>query len=921
MIGERPMTAAERQRRHRLLHPKPRRTQQPVPMPVASLLAPRRAPDGNRLRNLEYDVLLRRTFYTERAPLAEWLHQTADAVIEGLRSFAEQYGPAVAEGLQKPRVTVAALLGSHIAAQIVELGDLHLEIDKALNSAAARWKRFPPERGENGPEAPQWVPPADYAEAQRRQLAATAALEEIKLQVRSGALLADWPACKATADLLIAWRLTCLEWFAVRACASILAQLALPASNENQWGFFAAVQRAMRAMLNSIVRKFSGSLVEAFGEFLAPPDELPVSRWADAYRVLNSRAAAEPGPYRTSRTPYLRDLMDDLSPFSPVQRVVFQKAAQVGASESGNCWLGAIVDQAPGPVMIVQPTVELAKRYSNQRLAPLFDESDRLRSKIRPARTRDSGNTMLLKEFLGGVLIITGANSAAGLRSMPVRYLFVDEVDAYPGDIEDEGDPVALARARLRTFSFRAKELIASTPKLKGMSRISREYEASDRRKYFVPCPLCRAMQVLEFSKLRWQPGKPETVLYQCSSCAESFAEHHKEQMLAAGEWRATATALDPATHGYHISGLYSPSGWLSWMDIVRDWELAADDVDARKTFVNTVLGEAWEEEADAVPDWQRLYERREAWPYGTVPERGLFLTAGADVQIDRIEVDIWAWGRNLESWLIEHLILNGDPGRPEVWASLTELLSRTWEHATGARLALQRLAIDTGFATQSVYQWARNQDRATVLPVRGIGAYDRLVPVSGPTKIEIMENGKRYRRGLNLWTISVSFFKKEFYKHLSLAKPTTEQLTAGFTFPAGFVHLPDIVSDEWIKQLVAEQQVIVRARRGFATRTEWRQLRPRNEALDCRNYARAAVWLAGADRWSDARWHGPSSSSGSKRRRSIRCRESGRSSPNSRSWAPRIRRCRRRRSAAISGGDCMPRVGGSGGEKKRYCS
>ena len=551
--------------------------------------------------------------------------------------------------------------------------------------------------------------------------------------------------------------------------------------------------------------------------------------------------------------------MDDLAVNSPVQRIVFKKAAQVGASEIGNCWIGYIVDQAPGPIMLVQPTVDLAKRYSRQRIDPLFDESERLRAKVRPARARDSGNTMLLKEFLGGVLIITGANSAVGLRSMPVRFLFLDEVDAYPGDVEDEGDPVALAEARARTFSFRAKKYIVSTPLLRGASRISREYEKSDQRKYFVPCPLCDAMQVLEFSRLRWQPGRPETVVYQCSVCEGTFAEHHKTAILAGGEWRATAPdrpgGVDLMTHGYHISGLYSPIGWLGWADIARQWEEAAADADARKTFVNTVLGEDWEEEADSVPDWERLYERREDWPYGTVPERGLFLCAGADVQQDRIEIDVWAWGRGLESWLVEHVILPGDPGQAEIWNGVSELLGRTWEHASGVRMALQRLAIDTGFATQSVYRWARHQDRGAVLPVRGMGAYDRLVPVSGPTKVEVSATGQRLKRGLNLWTVSVSFFKKELYKHLALGKPTDEQLAQGFTFPAGYVHLPEIVSDEWIKQLVAEQQVIVRSRRGFAARTEWRQLRPRNEALDCRIYSRAAVWLAGVDRWSEARW------------------------------------------------------------------
>ena len=392
---------------------------------------------------------------------------------------------------------------------------------------------------------------------------------------------------------------------------------------------------------------------------MAPEAALALSDWSDQHRVLTSRSAAEPGPYRTSRTPYLRAIMDDLAVGSPVQRIVLKKAAQIGASEIGNCWIGYIVDQAPGPVLLVQPTVDLAKRYSKQRIDPLLEESERLRAKVRPSRSRDSGNTILLKEFLGGVLVITGANSAVGLRSMPVRYLFLDEVDAYPGDIEGEGDPVALAEARARTFSFRAKKFIVSTPLLKGASRISREYEASDQRKYFVPCPLCGEKQVLEFGRLRWQPGRPETVLYQCSACEGTFAEYHKTAILEAGEWRATAVASDPATHGYHLSGLYSPIGWLSWTDVARNWEDAAADADARKTFVNTILGEEWEEEADSVPDWQRLYERREDWPYGIVPERGLFLTAGADVQADRIEIDVWAWGRGLESWLVEHLVLD----------------------------------------------------------------------------------------------------------------------------------------------------------------------------------------------------------------------------------------------------------------------
>ena len=540
-----------------------------------------------------------------------------------------------------------------------------------------------------------------------------------------------------------------------------------------------------------------------------------------------------------------------------MQRVVIKKAAQVGISEAGINWLGYIMDQVPGPVMLVQPTVDTAQRFSNQRIQPLIEDCPQLLTKVAPARSRNATNTVLMKEFRGGVLIMTGANSAVGLRSMPVRFLFLDEIDAYPGDLEDEGDPVALAEARTRTFSFRAKILLTSTPKLKGTSRISREFELTDKRFYFVPCPHCRHMQILSFPRLRWEPGKPETVQYICEACEEPIREFTKTDMLAGGEWRATAASRDPTVRGYHLSALYSPVGWLSWAMIARMHEEAVEDVERRKTFVNTVLGEEWEEEADAVPDWQRLYERREDWPHGVVPERGLFLTAGADIQADRIEVDVWAWGRHLESWLVEHIIIFGETSKQATWNGLTELLGHTWTHQSGRRLSLQRLAVDTGAFTAEVYKWVRQQDRLTVLPVKGVPAYDRLVPVSGPTRIEVLSNGDRLKRGINLWTVSVSFFKRELYKQLNLSKPTDEQLAAGEQYPAGFVHISTSASDQWTQQLVSEQQVIVRGRHGFAVRTEWRQLRPRNEALDCRVYARAAVWLTGADRWPDSRWRG----------------------------------------------------------------
>ena len=231
----------------------------------------------------------------------------------------------------------------------------------------------------------------------------------------------------------------------------------------------------------------------------------------------------------------MREIMDALSPGSSAQRVVFMKAAQVGATEAGNNWIGFIIHQAPGPMLAVQPTVELAKRNSRQRIDPLIEESPALRDRVKPARSRDAGNTMLSKEFAGGILIMTGANSAVGLRSTPARYIFLDEVDAYPASADEEGDPVTLAEARSLTFAHRRKVFLVSTPTIRGLSRIEREYEASDQRRYFVPCPHCGVMQWLKFERLRWEKGKPETAGYHCEGCDAAIAEHHKTAMLRGG--------------------------------------------------------------------------------------------------------------------------------------------------------------------------------------------------------------------------------------------------------------------------------------------------------------------------------------------------------------------------------------------------
>jgi phage terminase large subunit GpA-like protein len=593
-------------------------------------------------------------------------------------------------------------------------------------------------------------------------------------------------------------------------------------------------------------------VLRAWRRGMRPDADLTVSEWADAHRWLSSRASAEPGRYRTARTPYLRAIMDALSPSHPAQRISFMKAAQVGATEAGNNWIGFVIHHAPGPMLAVLPTVEMAKRTSRGRIDPLIEDSPALKERVSPARSRDAGNSMLSKEFPGGILVLTGANSATGLRSMPARYVFLDEVDAYPASADEEGDPVTLAEARTTTFAHRRKVFMVSTPTIRGLSRIEREFEASDQRRYFVPCPHCGHMQWLQFERLRWAKGKPETAAYHCAGCERPIAEHHKTEMLARGEWRAMAVSADPAAIGFHLSALYSPIGWKSWEQIARDWLAAQGSDEMLRAARNTLLGETWVESGEA-PEWQRLADRRIAFP-AQIPAGGLFLTAGADVQKDRIEVDVWAWGRGLESWLVDHIVIPGGPDDPAAWEKLTALLGQTWTHENGAIMTLAKLAIDTGYESAAVYAWARKQGIAQVAPVKGLEGFNRATPVSGPTYVDATVNGRKLKRGARLWTVATATFKAETYRYLRIERLSDEDRALGVVPPAGTIHLPDWVDSEWLKQLVAEQLVTIRDRRGYA-RQEWQKLRERNEALDARVYARAAAWILGADRFDERMW------------------------------------------------------------------
>ncbi len=578
---------------------------------------------------------------------------------------------------------------------------------------------------------------------------------------------------------------------------------------------------------------------------LRPDPKLTVSVWADQHRFLSQTASGEPGPWRTDRTPYMREIMDCLSPSNPVEKVIFMKGAQIGGTEAGNNWIGYIIHHSPGPMLAVQPTVEMAKRWSKQRVAGLIDSTPVLRERVKEARARDSGNTVQSKEFTGGILVMAGANSAVGLRSMPVRYLFLDEVDAYDFDVDGEGDPVALATQRTITFANR-KIFLVSTPTIQGFSRIEQEYEQSDKRRWWVPCPECGEHQILSEKQLRWPKDRPELATYYCEHCELAIPSHQKAWMNSRGQWRAEAPGEGKAA-GFHLSGLNSP--WLTWVQIAERKHAAKDDA-AMKVYVNTIEARTWTESGEA-PEWQRLYDRREDYAIGRVPQGGLFLTAGVDVQKNRLEAEIVAWGRERESWSIDYRVLEGDPAKPDVWLQLDQLLAETFTHDSKIELPIIKLAIDTGYATQEVYDWVRKQANGRVIAVKG---FDKMGAAIGtPAQMDVTSHGKRKRRGLMVWPVGTSFSKSELYGALRKDKPTDERLADGSNYPAGYCHFPKY-GEEYFKQLTAERLVTVKDNRGFARRN-WHKMRERNEALDCRVYARAAAAAYGVDRFNEPVW------------------------------------------------------------------
>ena len=597
-------------------------------------------------------------------------------------------------------------------------------------------------------------------------------------------------------------------------------------------------------------------------EYLAPPSRLSVTEWSERHRILSAKDSAEPGPYRVSRTPYAREPMDCLSQHSPVEEVILMWGAQTSKTTVGSNWLGYLVDTNPGPIMIVQPTIDMAKRYSRQRLAPMIEESPKLRQKVRENRSRDDANTTLLKEFAGGFMAVAGANSAAALRSMPVRDLFLDEVDGYPLDVDGEGDPCQLAEARQSTFA-RRKRLRTSTPTTKDVSRIEAAFGAADRCYFHLPCPHCGELQPLEWGAdkphgIKWSRfdsglPDPSSVHYVCRHCGAEIAEHHKSTMLQAGVWiPENPGAQGGKVRSFHLNSLYSPLGWLSWAEIVLEWHEAmaqarVGDSALLRVFINTRLAETFEEQGDKA-DQHALRKRAADFPLRVV-QWGLFvMTAGIDVQGDRLECYLWAWGRGMERQLVDRHVIYGDPAQPESedgspWAQLTEYRRTPVLHASGQAAPLLACMIDSGgHHTQAVYAYVRAHQHAHVMAVKGSSIAGKSI-LGKPSDQDVNWRGAKLRRGVKLWPIGTDTAKAEIYGRLRINEPGP-----------GYVHLSKHLAADVFDQLTSER-LVTRYVKGRA-RLEWvKPAGKRNEALDCAVYALAAAHWLGMERWRDGDW------------------------------------------------------------------
>lgn len=597
--------------------------------------------------------------------------------------------------------------------------------------------------------------------------------------------------------------------------------------------------------------------------FLRPPPRLSCADWADTHRQIVK--GPEKGRWRTDRTPYLREPMECTDPDHPAQKIVMQFATQLGKTEVLYNALFKRIHLAPVDMMMVQPTLNDAKDHSRQRFTPTVKKMPEILELLAPPRSREEQNTWQTKEVRGGAtLFFAGANSARSLASKPLGFVICDEIDGYPQDVDGEGDPLGLVWERMSNFPTR-KMLLCSTPTLKGASRIEAEYEASDRRRYFVPCSHCAAIQVLEWGEtsewgIKWLTtptgaARPETAVYICRECGAAIEERNKPVMLHDGRWIAEVPdAQRGLVIGFHLSKIYSPLGWKSWAMLAEDWAKAqtakrSGDNSKLKTFRNTSLAQTYEDSGDGAEEHE-LRRRAADIPMRVVQPDHSVCTLGVDVQGDRLHIGLWAWGRSRRRQLVDRLAIYGDPAIPEdqtgsPWAELTEYRRTAIEHLYGATVPLLATMVDSGgHHTQAVYTYCRAHAAERVNAVKGQSQAGKSICGSTPTVVGVNIRGQKLKRGaVKLWPVGTDTAKADIYGCLRTLAPGP-----------GYALLSKHMESQAFEQLTSER-LVTRYLRG-RPKMEW-VLPPgrQNEDLDCAVYALAGAHWAGVERWRDADW------------------------------------------------------------------
>jgi phage terminase large subunit GpA-like protein len=545
--------------------------------------------------------------------------------------------------------------------------------------------------------------------------------------------------------------------------------------------------------------------LRAFERGWRPKQRLTVSEWADANRMLSEVGSAAPGPWRTSRTPFLREIMDQLSEHSPAKLVPFMKSSQVGGTEVGSNWLGYIMAHAKGPAAVLMPTEKSLNDWVSQKFDPMATETPAVAAVLAKRNNNSSDNNAQRKKFTGGILYFKTAGSTAELKSSSLRYALADEVDEWDWSTT-QGDPLGLVEVRLTTFHDH-KLFVPSSPTMKDASRIEELFEAGDRRRYHVPCPHCGELQHLVWGNLKWRkhPDNPRRILdawYVCKECGGEIAEHHKPAMLAelghGGRARWVAEAPDAPHPSYHINALYSPIGLgLSWRELAAEWITAQDDPAKLMRFMNTRMGETWADRSKDIKA-NALEARAEPYQLRTVPAGCLVITVGVDTQDNRLEVQVLGHGKGGRNWTLDYHVLPGNPAEDALWGSLADYVNNVrFANAHGRELTSEACAIDTGgHHTHAVYAFVRSNRVRRALACKGASTPGKAI-LGKPSAQDVNWRGVTQKRGVMLYLIGADTAKHLLYNRLTgdAEKPAEDRQ----------VHFSNQLDSGYYDQLVSE--------------------------------------------------------------------------------------------------------------------